>query len=614
MYKGSFRFLVTVGLLAMLIVSEVPFVLTFAKTGWSPLPPVVDYPADQMLYLNFTVIQHSSPAEVVNPWYGDRVPIAAVPHLQFPITFQLFNVLRLAIHSWTGAMLIWTAVWSLLTFVAAVFCLRSIAPELDAAYAVLFAFAWLVLRSPLTYVSAFASLPSYRGFLDLTLPYERFAFPQVALPAFLAYWGFLAKALRKPRWRTLVWMVLLQFAACITFPYIVPLMALGTLLAILIAAFRSNEQSLSLFQVVGFAASCIAIDGLYLLFSGTRHSHGNVELSLGLHPQYILPSFRPYVFLLFSVAIVAMLSRISFAGKAVAAGAAIASGLLGFANVVFPQESLMLIHFNYVNALAIWLALFVFAWPLLAGRSRRWLPLTAAVLAALAVAEGYANYVKSLEFNQLQRAAVAEVQQLHLTSADTVLAPANLSDDISCWIPLISPAKVAFTRDAENVLPRDRIYGEQAVRQAFYLQVTGNSYESLSALTQPGSTRPIPGSFVLFGEESYLWSPLEADRVRGRSLVRQRLLPAMASLSNPNTANSIFFGAKRIVVIDDDRKPNFVRSALTNWIDIASEKHENGISVMVGTPRAERIPEAANSVGRAEDSTRDQSPAFPATH
>ena len=614
MNKSRFGVLFTIGLLAMLIVSELPFVLTLTKTGWSPLPPVVDYPADQMLYLNFTVIQHSSPAEVVNPWYGDRVPIAAVPHLQFPITFQLFNALRLAVKSWTVAMLIWTAVWSVLTFAAAVFCLRSIAPELDPAYSAVFAFAWLVLRSPLTYVSAFTSLPSYRGFLDLTLPYERFAFPQVALPAFLAYWGFLAKAFRAPRWRTLVWMALLQFAACITFPYIVPLMALGTLIAIMIAAFRSEEQSLSLFQVVSFAASCIALDGMYLLFSGTGHSHGNVQLSLGFHPQHILPSFRPYVFLLFAVAVVALLSRISFAGKAVAAGAAIASGLLGFANVIFPQESLMLIHFNYVNALSIWLALFVFAWPVMADRSRRWLPLIAAVLAVLAVAEGYANYVKSLEFNQLQRAAVAEVKQLHLTSADTVLAPANMSDDISCWIPLVSPAKVAFTRDAENVLPRDRIYGEQAVRQAFYLQVTGNSYDSLSALTEPGSTRPIPGSFLLFGEESYLWSPLEADRTYGRALVRQRLLPAMASLSDPNIANSIFFGSQRVVVIDDDRKPNFVRSALTNWIDIVSEKHENGISVIVGNPGGERVPAAANSAGRAEDSARDQRPTFAATH
>ncbi len=614
MHNSSFRFLLTLGLLAMLIVSELPFVLTLAKTGWSPLPPVVDYPADQMLYLNFTVIHHSSPAEVVNPWYGDRVPIAAVPHLQFPLTFQLFNGLRLAVHSWTVAMLIWTAVWSALTFAAAVFCLKSIAPELDPAFSVVFAFAWLVFRSPLTYISAFATLPSYRGFLDLTLPYERFAFPQVALPAFLAYWGFLAQALRTPRWRTLLWMALLQFAACITFPYIVPLMALGTLLAILMAAFRSERQSFSLFQAVGFAALCIVLDGGYLLLGGTEHSHGNVQLSLGFHPQHILPSFRPYVFVLFAVAVVAMLSRISFPGKAVAAGAAIASGLLGFANAIFPQESLMLIHFNYVNALTTWLALFVFTWPLLAGRPRRWLSLIAAALVALGVAEGYANYVRSLDFNHLQRAAVAAVEQLHLTATDTVLAPANMSDDISCWIPLVSPAKVAFTRDAENVLPRDRIYGEQAVRQAFYLQVTGNSYESLSALTQPGSTRPIPGSFVLFGEESYLYSPLETDRARGRSLVRQRLLPAMASLDDPNIANSIFFGAHRVVVLDDDRKPNFVRSALTNWIDIVTEKHENGISVMIGNPKPRQLPAAPNSAGRPADSAQDQRPASAAAH
>ncbi|MGH9529679.1 MAG: hypothetical protein ACRD2S_07160, partial [Terriglobales bacterium] len=334
-----------------------------------------------------------------------------------------------------------------------------------------------------------------------------------------------------------------------------------------------------------------ALDGLYLLVAGAGHSHGNLKLSPGFYPHQILPSIRPYVVVLFAVAAVAMLSRVSAAGRAVAAGAAIASGLLGFVNVIVPQESLMLIHFNYVNAITTWLALFVIIWPLLERRSRRWLPVIAASVAVVAALEGCANYAANLEFNQLQRAAVEEVEQMHLTSADTVLAPANMSDDISCWIPLISPAKVAFTRDAENVLPWDGIYGEQAVRQAFYLEVTGHSYEWLSVLTEPGSTRPIPGSFTLFGEQGYLGSALEAERTRGRFLVRQRLLPAMKTVEDdPNIAQFIFFGSQRVVVIDDDHMPNFVRSELTKWIDIVSERHNNGISVIVGKPRPAGIP------------------------
>ena len=53
-------------LLSSIAIYELPYLLTLAKTGWSPLPPVVDYPADQMLYLNLSTIHHASATEVVN--------------------------------------------------------------------------------------------------------------------------------------------------------------------------------------------------------------------------------------------------------------------------------------------------------------------------------------------------------------------------------------------------------------------------------------------------------------------------------------------------------------------------------------------------------------------
>lgn len=581
MNKRRVRILLGISFLAVLIASELPFLLTLAKTGWSTLPPVVDYPADEMLYLNFTVIQHISPQTVINPWYGEAVPVTDVPHLKFPLTFRLFGLLRRLFHSWTGTMLIWTGIWSLLAFAAAFFCLRSVAPELDESSSAVFAFALVMLRSPLAYITAVTHVASSRALLDLTLPYERFAFPQVALPAFLAYWGFLAKALRTQRWPNLISLALMQFFCCVTFPYIVPLLAVGTLAALAISLFQRHKQTLPFIQVVALAAACAALDGAYLLFTGGAHSGGNLKLSLAIHPQQILPSFRPYVALLFVAAVLAMFSRISFAGRTVAAGLAIASGVLGFANVFFPEESLMLIHFNYVNAISTWLALFVFLWPLLVSRSRHWLPVLGGGLFLLALAEGYANYLRSLDFNQLQSAAVAEVRQLGLTASDVVLAPANMSDDISCWIPLVSPARVVFTRDAENILPPASIYGEQALRQAFYLNLTGITYQSLLALTEPGNNRPIPGSFILFGEEAYLGSPLPAERVRGRLLVRQRLLPPLARLEDePQLGQFLFFGAERVVIIDDNRQPNFVRSALTKWIDIVSEKDVNRIHII----------------------------------
>ena len=128
-------------LLCIVTTYEVPYILTLAKTGWTPLPPVVNYPADQMLYFNLSNIQRASPTEVVNPWYGDLVPAVDVPHLRFPITFALFHLTRTIFPSWTVAMLVWAAIWAAATFAAAVFCVDSLFPDTNPLLAITAAFA-----------------------------------------------------------------------------------------------------------------------------------------------------------------------------------------------------------------------------------------------------------------------------------------------------------------------------------------------------------------------------------------------------------------------------------------------------------------------------------------
>ena len=87
--KISKRAIFFAALLCSVLFYELPYILTLARTGWTPLPPVVA--ADQMLYLNLSAIHHVSPTEVVNPWYGGLVSTLDVPHLRFPITFLLFR-------------------------------------------------------------------------------------------------------------------------------------------------------------------------------------------------------------------------------------------------------------------------------------------------------------------------------------------------------------------------------------------------------------------------------------------------------------------------------------------------------------------------------------------
>ena len=95
------------------------------------------------------------------------------------------------------------------------------------------------------------------------------------------------------------------------------------------------------------------------------------------------------------------------------------------------------------------------------------------VLISIALWQGFSSYRSSLPVNTLQAEAVKGLGKLALTPKDLVVAPAQFSDDISCWVPLLSRAKVLFTRDAENILSSDSIRGEQAFRQALYLELGG---------------------------------------------------------------------------------------------------------------------------------------------
>jgi hypothetical protein len=585
MQKREFRILLGLGLLLTVAVYELPFALTLAKVGWSALPPVVDYPADQMLYLNLAAVRHASATEIINPWYGDRVPIVDVPHLHFGVTFRLLDAARWVFRSWTATILVWNGVWSTLTYGAAVFCLLALAPELDAIWALIFGFGLVVLLSPLTYISALRGLPHWHGFFELTLPYVRFAFPQVVLPALLAYWGFLAKWLRKGSWRDVLWMGLLQFAACAAFPYVVPLMAAATLFAVLIVKI-GDRIAVSWSQVAALGGLSVVLDLGYLLLSGLGHSHGNVRMSPEFHANLILPSLRPYVVLLIAMAGLAMMARVSLAARATAAGAALASALLGFSDVFLPKESQMLVHVNYVNALPTLLALFLFAWPFVKERSTRLAIVVLTALFLVSLWEGYANYHNSRGIYQLQRAALHEMAKITLSPHDLVLAPAEMSDDISCWVPLVSAARVLYTPDAENMLPADRIRGEHALRQALYLQMRGMNDQRLSALTTSGSGR-LPGALPLFSEREYLSSPLTADRAYGHSLVRDRLLPILQGLEiNPARAEPVFSGMQRVVVIEDSSRPIFVKAALEKWMEIVEDKNEDGVRVLIGKPRA----------------------------
>jgi hypothetical protein len=186
-----------------------------------------------------------------------------------------------------------------------------------------------------------------------------------------------------------------------------------------------------------------------------------------------------------------------------------------------------------------------------------------------------------IAINLLQAAAVDELGALRPSAKDLVIAPAEFSDDISCWVPLMSPAKVLFTRDAENILPADEIRGEQALRQALYLEMGGINHAKFLSLTDPGTPVFRLNHIAVFGELGLMSSPLK-DHLRARSIIRDRLEPMLAHLdADPASASPLLTGYDRIIVIDSGTNPFFDPAAFSHWLKIEKAYESKGTKVWI---------------------------------
>lgn len=569
------------GLLCVLLCYEGPAVLTLLKVGWEPIPPALS--SDQNLYLNLSAIRHASATEVINPWYGTRVLTVDVPHLMFPITFILFGAVHALFSSWTTAMLLWTALWTALTYVSAVYCLNSAFPNADQTLTNLAALAFLVLESPIIYLGDFRELVRTKNFFAVSLPYLRFAVPQVVLPCVLAYWGLQTIALKKLSALRLTGLVLLQFCVFVSFPYFLPVVAIGTGATLLIHRIRDKAGAWPLRTTLTFAAACGIIDIGYVMLAGLGRSHANVHMSLQFRPEMIVPSTRPYMFLLIAAACLAAITRTPKTTQNTAIGAALASALFGFADVFFPPEAQMLEHPNYLIGIVTLLILLVVVWPAAEGLSSRpFRGLIFGVLITVGFWESYSSFHMVVPLNIFQRKVADELQRLSLNEQDLVIAPSRSPDDVSSWIPLVSRAQVLFTSDGENILSAEDTRTIHTLRQALYLTLCGIDSRSIQARTQDGSSDSEIRPLLQQTDKTFAYSRLQKDRVKVRHLLRDRLTTAYLELEHDPSSVGFLTNYRRIVVIDSSTDRVFDRLSILKWLVVQQSYERNGVTVYVG--------------------------------
>lgn len=165
---------------------------------------------------------------------------------------------------------------------------------------------------------------------------------------------------------------------------------------------------------------------------------------------------------------------------------------------------------------------------------------------------------------------------------DLVVAPSRFSDDISSWIPLMSPARVLFTDDGENILSAADTRTLQTTRQALYLSFSGMSPALLDAHTRDHSSDAEIHSLLQQTDRTLAGSPMIDDRVKVRRLLKDRLAPIILRLQNdPAASGDMLNGYERIIVIDDNAHPIFNDSAITNYLVISQSYERGGVRIYV---------------------------------
>lgn len=554
-----------------------PLAATRAHLGPSPLPPL--FAPDLYCYLSLSNPQAVAPHVVANPWYGLPVLEAATGYGKFGLSFVLFGGLRhLLGNSWWATVALWTALWTLLICLAAIWLLRRLLPQKDGLLICLGTALLLLvdLHTLPGVLAAWLHLPSLRGFEGVALPYARSFFPQVAIPLMLAYVGLQVDALQKRRWMPWLGMAAVQWLAFVLFPYAMLLMAGITGLILLLALLTRRLQP-GYAKIAGFGLLCALLDVAFLFHGGAGAISGGGPL-VALDPALLLHLLlsKTLWLVLVVTALVGLLGaeRAEVKWTLVSLGGATALLLLadGVISPAFQiaNHGLYLVHTTLALQLAYLLAM---VYPALQRRipRLRWaLPVLLVLILANGVLTAQGNYRALLPFNQVQKDKASILISLDLQPDDLVIADARFVDDTSCWLPLLSRGRVLFCRDAEFALApadEDRV---QRLRQALYLYFAGRDPAWVDQVLSPAGDFSEQNFLSLTLERLVLEGPQRASAlVSLRTLVDSHL--TLVEQGDPS-AKLLFGSFHRILVLDRADDPVFTRSRIAKYLQIEREE------------------------------------------
>lgn len=572
--------------LATLALYGAPWIASAISTGFV-LPPA--FSSDFYTYLGFTHIFNIFEIAAHDPWYGMSIK-PQLGHSLFRQAFALFGGLRSIFHLGDAATsILWCLAWMVLIGRGIWTVLRELLEGADA----------LVLSATTVFLLFFGadSLPAELSAImhplnsgarnALTLPFMRMFFPQVSIPVIAFFLINASRAWTTNRWRNYWWMLVLQFVAFVMFPYATVLMILFAGIFVLLNS-RQEHSTSRILRFIAIGVVAVVIDYSYLLLAnpgGRRGAPTSVAMESILRPDLyqLRHLFGGTLVLLVMGSILLLLPRLRTSPSTLVASLGLANaGMLAADSLVNPSY-LVSHHAGYFVQVSLGLGIvFLLHWSAQRFRNGAVFKTLFVSLLCVSIVNGVvaarATYVSHLAANS-QFAAFAKVLQgLQLDSSDLVIAPADLVDDSSAVVPLVSSAKVLFARNAEILLD-DQQRSEHAQRQAIYLYLSGRDADWVQGAIRQ---KEIPVAVLSLKDAFQIHEPGKRSEVE--TSVHNRLFPTLLKLQHENKSE-LLESYKRVAILDSAATPKFDDTRINSLLSVSADRQIDGIHVRVCKPR-----------------------------
>jgi|GEM_PF-6681689 len=573
--KKSMNLFIGISVLLMVGIYILPFLLSYSYVKMGPLP--LDFSSDVYLYLNYTLLHPSNDGFVMNPWYHVLVPAEQLTYLKYGL-LNLFSALNAMLsHNLALTLVVWNAVWSLITFLTAFLLFKRISGA-DNIWALIFGVSLLFffqISALPTYLHGWAHFPGVDFFSSALLPLQRTFFPQLAIPLLLLYLYFLIDAFETGKIYQWPILFIVQFIAFINFPYNTVLMGMTTLLYIIFLFFA--KKRLPWRAIVIFGIAVIAADLFYLLHGSvssndTERHTSIIEFNISVIKEILGGTTMALLILSFLTLLIQAKNRyIKFALSSLGFGLF----LLLFCDVFIKSKAQLTHHFFYFINPVISILLF-YTLVKTSVYIKKYRQVLFAIGTFFLVSTGvlitYAQTQKSLSDNIRNSFIIESLKKIDPTKNDLIIAPANNVNDVATWIPLIAPSEVLFSRNSEYLLPNSEkgheIYWK---REAIYLYLKGVDSKKLHQILFETHNDNAIKKIIMVGQRFDLDS--EERNIILEDVFRKISYWLNIFEEHPQTLKDFFSKYDRIIVIEKPTGPKF--SSLSYFTDIGKFKKDD---------------------------------------